>query len=153
MKIPAVAIAAAFAGGILLGLHGFREVSRGMLVLLVCCSATTILLGVISCTKSYLGVAAISSLIAWIELGLMAGCLAESPLPVDHVLNRMARGEINAKSPLRWHGRVSNEPARLPWGYSIDIALSGVDVAGEFSPVQGGIAFGICVERRRSAAG
>jgi hypothetical protein len=38
---------------------------------------------------------------------------------------------------------VSKEPARLPWGYSFDITLSGVDVAGESLPVPGGMPLGL----------
>ena len=49
---------------------------------------------------------------------------------------------MDLKSPLRWHGRLRSEPARLPWGYGIDIDLTGVDAAERYVPVSGGMRLG-----------
>jgi hypothetical protein len=65
MKIPAVAIAAAFLSGILLGLRGLPGASHRMLVALLCCFLATILFGFLSCIKDYLTIGAIGSLAAW----------------------------------------------------------------------------------------
>ncbi len=145
MKIPAVAIAAAFAGGILLGLHGSGArgvVSPGLLVALVVICLSTLLLGVLFTSKNKLGLAGIVSCVAWIELGVLGGWTAQAPVPAEHVLKRVAAGTINLKSPLRWHGRLSSEPAKTPWGYSVEMALSGVEAGGELVPVQGGLRMG-----------
>jgi predicted membrane metal-binding protein len=40
--------------------------------------------------------------------------------------------------PLRWHGRLRDEPARLPWGYAYEVELSGV-YEENFLPASGGL--------------
>src|SRR5205807_6137144 len=42
-------------------------------------------------------------------------------------------------SPLRWHGHLRDEPAKLPWGYGLEIDLSGVEFERASLPVQGGL--------------
>jgi hypothetical protein len=145
MKIPAVAIAAAFAGGILPGLYAIsagRLVTPRFLLLLLCACVTTLCAGFFLNSKNYLNTSATVSLLVWLELGLLAGCTAQPPASAADVLNRVAAGAINLKSPLRWHGRLSSEPAKTPWGYSVDVALSGVEAEGEFLPVRGGLRLG-----------
>jgi competence protein ComEC len=39
-------------------------------------------------------------------------------------------GKINLKTPLRYYGRLADEPEKLPWGVGYDIELSGVDLPG-----------------------
>ncbi|MGB8476242.1 MAG: DNA internalization-related competence protein ComEC/Rec2 [Candidatus Acidiferrum sp.] len=46
---------------------------------------------------------------------------------------------MELKTPLRWHGRLRDEPARLPWGYGYEIELTGVEYEGSFVPVRGGL--------------
>jgi len=36
-------------------------------------------------------------------------------------------GRLSLRAPLRWHGHLRDEPARLPWGYGYEIELSGVE--------------------------
>jgi hypothetical protein len=48
-------------------------------------------------------------------------------------------GKINLKSPLRYYGRLADEPEKLPWGAGYNIELSGVDHEGTFVPASGGL--------------
>jgi hypothetical protein len=73
---------------------------------------------------------------------MLAGCTAQPPLAAQHVLNRVAEGAIHLNSPLRWHGRLSSESAKTSSGYSLDVALSGLEAEGELLPVQGGLRLG-----------
>jgi competence protein ComEC len=70
---------------------------------------------------------------------ILASCAAEQPLPAEHVLTRFAAQEIPQKTPLRWHGMLRDEPSRLPWGYGLDLELSGVETADGYVPVRGGM--------------
>ena len=48
-------------------------------------------------------------------------------------------GRVDLKTPLRWHGRLRDEPARLPWGYGYEIELTGVEYEGSLVPARGGL--------------
>jgi hypothetical protein len=51
-------------------------------------------------------------------------------------------GKIDLKSPLRYYGRLADEPEKLPWGAGYEIELSGVDYEGAFIPASGGLRLG-----------
>jgi len=141
MKIPAVAIAAAFASGILLGRVGSLPTLLPVRGVLAGCFALVFLLLVSSLLLALRGrvsPAAVLSLTSWCGLGVIGIGIASRPLPMEHVLARLAAGEIELKTPLRWHGTLRDEPSRLPWGYGLDLELSGVDTAGRFVPLRGG---------------
>lgn len=71
--------------------------------------------------------AATLSFTCWAGLGYLAACLAQQPLPATHVETRLKAGELDLSAPLRWHGRLRAERARVPWGYSFDVDLSAVE--------------------------
>jgi len=48
-------------------------------------------------------------------------------------------GTVELSTPLRWHGTLRSEPAKLPWGYGIDVDLSGVDEAEQFILLSAGM--------------
>ena len=87
MKLPAVAIAAAFAGGILLGLSHFllpwaaSNPFPALNVLIVCILLAA---GFVLALRNFVCPAAIASLGAWTALGMLAACLAIQPLPPEH---------------------------------------------------------------------
>ena len=145
MKIPAVALAAAFVGGIVLGLQpqiASHINSRLFLMPAILGTAAVVCVALALTLRERLVAAGVFSLACWVALGALAVSVAVRPLSADHVLRRIATGTVELDTPLRWHGRLRSEPARLAWGYAIEIDLSGVDEAEQFIPVSGGLRLG-----------
>ena len=142
MKLPAVAIATAFAGGILLSRSGslpFLLETRSMVALCFAFLFFVLSYSLLLALRGRLWTAAMLSLMGWIGLGTMAMRIADRPLPEEHILTRLSARQIELKTPLRWHGTLRDEPARLPWGYGMDLELAGVDTAGGRVPLVGGM--------------
>lgn len=145
MKAPAVAIAAAFAGGILLGigpLFSVHTAARSFSLFLIAVVCLFLLLGFVSAWRNLLWLSASASLAVWVGLGWLAGWIVARPLPPGHVLSRLATNQIPQKTPLRWQGILRSEPLWLPWGYALDMDLTSVEKAGGFLPVTGGMRVG-----------
>src|SRR6266850_1280344 len=70
---------------------------------------------------SRLFLAAAASLLCWISLGCLGTCVAGQPRPANNVLSLVGQGRIRLGTPLRWHGHLCDEPARLPWGYTNEL--------------------------------
>jgi len=146
MRLPAVAIAAAFACGILLGLHPAIARSAASFVLLfLSCAVIAVLIFIGICFTKFgrLYLAAIASLFSWIVLGFLGVCVAEQPRDPNHVISLVERGRLPQKTPLRWHGKMRDEPTRLPWGYGYEIEISGVEIEGMLQPARGGLRLSI----------
>lgn len=142
MKLPVLAIAAAFASGIALGLHPVmarHAPSPVFLSLLFLMVALFVTAGIVFWKFGRLSIAAAASLLCWIFLGCLGACVAEQPRPTNHILSLLEEGRINLGTPLRWHGDLRDEPARLPWGYGYEIELSGIEFEGELQPTKGGL--------------
>src|SRR5258708_7448499 len=142
MRLPAVAIAAAFASGILLGLHpavARNAASSLLLSVLFVAIAILILTGILLLRMGRLSFATGASLLSWAILGFLGVCVAEQPRSADHVISLVERGLLPLKGPLRWHGNLRDEPTRLPWGYGYEIELSGVEMEGTLHPTRGGL--------------
>jgi len=145
MKLPAVAIAAAFACGIALGLHPTVVSHVTSVVLLSICFVGTVILlalGLGLAKMKRLFPAAIISLLSWTLLGFLAACVTEQPRPANHVMSLLEEKRLSLESPLRWHGRLRDEPARLPWGHGLEVDLARVEYEGATLPVQGGLRVG-----------
>jgi competence protein ComEC len=142
MKLPAVAIAATFAGGIVLGSQHFF-LSRFSAVLglpvLFFFALLAVSFGVGLALKNHLRTAVATSLVSWAVLGMISACVAGQPLPSDHVLTLLNAGRLDLSTPLRWQGRLRDEPRRLPWGYGTDVDLNAVDFNGDSLPLRGGM--------------
>lgn len=142
MRLPAVTIAAAFACGIVLGLHPVvvqRASSATLLLFFFSLTALFILAGVVLVKLDRLLTAATASLLSWVLLGFLGTLIAEQPRSSEHVNSLVEQGRIDLKTPLRWYGHLRDEPARLPWGCGYEIKLSGVAFEGALRPVQGGL--------------
>lgn len=142
MKLPAVAIAAGFAGGIALGLHPLvvpHVTSRFFLATSFALSLTLIVAGLLLAKMERLFPAAVISLSSWASLGFLAACVSEQPRPANHVTSLFEQNRLSLQTPLRWHGRLRDEPAKLPGGYGLEIDLAGVAFEGAAIPVQGGL--------------
>jgi len=57
--------------------------------------------------------------LSWELLGFLGAWVAEQPRPVNHVTSLLEQKPLSLESPLRWHGRLRDEPAKLPWGYGL----------------------------------
>jgi len=142
MKLPAMAITAAFTSGITLGLHPAVARNASSLTLLTCaCLAAALLVGagILLLKFGQLFPAAAASLLTWVLLGFLGAIVAEQPRPADHILSLVEQGRIPLHIPLRWYGRLRDEPARLPWGYGYEIELSGISFKEEPHTTRGGL--------------
>ena len=142
MKLPAVAIAAAFICGIVLGLRPVvanQATPQVFVVAGFAIAASLVIAGILLTRVQRLAVGAALSMSAWIMLGALSAAIAQQPLPRDHVLARLDSGEFDLHTPLRWHGRLRDEPARLPWGYGYEIGLTGVEYQGALLSATGGM--------------
>ncbi len=50
-----------------------------------------------------------------------------------------AAGRLDYSTPLRWHARLRDEPAELPWGVSYDLVLNSVEFEGITIRTTGGM--------------
>ncbi|HET7149941.1 MAG TPA: DNA internalization-related competence protein ComEC/Rec2 [Candidatus Acidoferrum sp.] len=142
MRLPALAIAAAFACGIALGLHPIVAAhASSVLLLSACflCGLVFIVSGFALTRAGLLFSAGAVSLLSWSLLGFLGACVAEQPLPPNHVKSLLAQSRLALQTPLRWHGYLRDEPAKLPWGYGIEVNLAGVEFEGSFVPAHGGL--------------
>jgi hypothetical protein len=75
MKLPALAIATAFALGIACGLNPEivrRSSSHAFIAFLLCSAATSLLIGIVLAVRSRLVIAGLGSLLCWEMLGVAA---------------------------------------------------------------------------------
>src|ERR1700730_12869730 len=145
MKLPALAITPAFALGIACGLNSEiaqHASSHKFIAILLCSAATSLLIGFVFAYRSRVVFAGLVSLLCWVMLGVAGVCIEEQPRRGDHILNLVDAGKINLKSPLRYYGRLADEPEKLPWGSGYDIELSGVEYQGLFITANGGLRLG-----------
>jgi competence protein ComEC len=142
MRLPAVTIAAAFTCGIVLGMHPAvaRNTSSHILLSSFFISiGVLVLTGIILVRIGRVSLASVASILSWVLLGFLGACIAEQPRDADHAISLLEQGRLPLKTPLRWHGRLRDEPARLPWGYGHEIELSGVEFEEALHPARGGL--------------
>jgi len=154
MKLPAVAITAAFACGIVLGLRPSMEQNafpRALLLSAFLVAAILVLAGFILVKLKRLFPAAAVALLSWILVGFLGACVAEQPRSAQHVVSLLEASWLDLKTPLRWHGQLRDEPARLPWGYGYEIELSGVEFEGALRTIRGGLRLSFTPQQGRTA--
>jgi competence protein ComEC len=142
VKLPAVAIAACFLCGIAICLSlipARLAVSRAALASGFLLVAILLLAGVALTAIETLPWATAACAASWIVLGILAAEIAQQPRAADHVLTLADGNALDLHSPLRWHGRLRDEPARLPWGYGYDIELHAVEYQNVLLATQGGL--------------
>lgn len=142
MKLPAVVLAALFAGGVALGLYfPVSQFASSHTFLLSCFLATGCLLlaGLLFLSLHRFSLAASLAVVTWILLGVLGACVGLQPRASDHIITLIDTGHIDLKAPLRWHGTLRDEPARLPWGSGYEIELSSVEYQGRTLMVRGGM--------------
>jgi len=142
MKLPAVAIAAAFACGVALGLWPpvvRLATSHFWLGVGFFAAAFLVVVGVLLLNRMRVGEAAVISGASWMLLGVLGAWISERPLPSTHVVNLIENGRIDLRTPLRWHGTLRDEPTKLPWGYGLEVELAGVEYENTQLTALGGL--------------
>jgi len=155
VRLPAVAIAALFACGIVLGQSPWfaaRVSSHVFLTIGFAGVATLICSGIFLARIGHLFPADTVSVLSWIILGALGAGIANQPRPADYVLSLVEARRLDLKTPLRWHGRLQDEPARLPWGYGYEIELTGVEYEGSLLPARGGLRVSFSESQEQAAA-
>jgi competence protein ComEC len=79
------------------------------------------------------------ALLAWLAVGGFATSVERAAVPANHVTRLIAAGRIDTSEPLRWRGRLREDPLLMPWGRRYEIALEEVDIAGVPTPASGGL--------------
>jgi competence protein ComEC len=102
-------------------------------------AASAVAAGLLLVRRGRLRTALAAALAAWCLVGLAAVALEHAAQPADRVDRLIAVGRLGLSEPLRWRGRLVDDPLRLPWGYRYVIALERVEVAGKYIPVSGGL--------------
>lgn len=142
MRLPAVAIACAFATGIAMGLWpGIAQYQSAPTFLRVAVVAVIVAIAAIYffATRDSWTIAATLSIAVWLVLGLCSATIANQPKPRNYVLNLIDAGAIDLDTSLRWYGTLRDEPAPLPWGVSYEIDLTSVDFEDRSIPIKGGL--------------
>jgi len=142
VKAPAVAVVAAFICGITLGLYApFAKLGQHPARLSTCIAVTAVfaVIGLFLLRYEKLAASAAVSLLCWLSLGVTSAAIAQQPLPSNHITQLLDHNELSLKTPLRWHGVLRDEPARLPWGLGFEIDLRGVEYQGAALPLTGGL--------------
>jgi competence protein ComEC len=130
VKLPALAITAAFGCGIVLGLcPPIVRLASSRLCLAAGFLAAIFML--VACIfllrRSRFGTAAIVSGLGWMVLGTLGAWISAQPLVADHITNLIEVGRVDLHTPLQWRGTLRDEPTKLPWGFGFEIQLSGVE--------------------------
>ena len=142
MRLPAVAITAAFACGVALGLCqpiARLAPSRAWIVGAFLASGFLLVVAIVLLSRSRFNEVAIISGVSWILLGTLAAWISNQPLPATHILSLINTGRIDLHTPLRWHGRLRDEPTKLPWGFGLELELASVDYENSQLSTQGGL--------------
>jgi competence protein ComEC len=98
-----------------------------------------------------LAAAWIFTLVAWLALGGLAASIERFSVPANHVTNLIAAGQLETSEPLRWRGRLRDDPMALPWGHRYEIDLEQVEIGGATLPVSGGLRVNLYRDSRSAA--
>jgi competence protein ComEC len=134
MRLPALWVAAAFCGGILIATRYASSPKPWLAV-----GVAAISLGFVFAYRGYTRSGWAAALVAWVALGGLGGSLERAAVSVNHVTRLLAAGKIDTTEPLRWRGRLREDPERLPWGYRYEIDLEQVESEGTIVPITGGL--------------
>ncbi|MGH9740284.1 MAG: ComEC/Rec2 family competence protein [Candidatus Acidiferrales bacterium] len=134
MKLPALWIAAAFAAGIAITLRWPGDLRAWLIVTIAAIAAA-----VVTLWRGRMVTAWALALVAWIAIGGLAFGIERASVPANHVTRLIAAGRLDLSEPLRWRGRLRDDPLSLPWGRRYEIDLEQVEIAGAYVPVQGGL--------------
>ncbi|HEY6385016.1 MAG TPA: DUF4131 domain-containing protein [Candidatus Acidoferrum sp.] len=116
------------------------------------CATTLTCSGIFLTRSGHLFPVATVSVLSWIILGALGTGIANQPWPADYVLSLVEAGRLELKTPQRWHGRLRDEPARLPRGVGYEIELMGVEYEAALIPARGGLRVSFSESPEQAAA-
>ncbi len=134
MKLPALWIAASFAAGI-----GMITRWPHQPLMYAAVAALAILAGSILIWRRLLFASAICAVAAWTALGGLALAIEQAAVPPNHVTRLIAANQIDLTEPLRWRGRLREDPLVMPWGRRYEIDIEQVESGGEILTASGGL--------------
>jgi competence protein ComEC len=134
VKLPVLWLVAAFAAGI-----GLAHLWPESLPLSFASAALAILISAVLLWQGHVALAWTLALAAWVALGATATRLERAAVPANHVTRLLAAGRLDISNPVRWRGRLREDPMALPWGRRYEIDLEQAEEAGEIVPVSGGL--------------
>jgi len=111
MRLVALWIAAAFAAGI-----GAAHRWPGSLAPWFAAALLVLVAGGVFVWRDRVRTAGACALVAWAALGGLAMTLERAAVPANHVTGLLAAGQLDLSEPLRWQGRLREDPMALPWG-------------------------------------
>ncbi|MGB6877608.1 MAG: DNA internalization-related competence protein ComEC/Rec2 [Candidatus Acidiferrales bacterium] len=135
MKLPALWLALAFASGIMAS----GVVAKGFMFWVV---ASIVAIAAGLCVTFFAKpsvVAGSLALAAWFALGGLAAQLERTNVSQDDAAILVTRGVLETKEPLRWAGRLREDPESTPLGWRYTIDLQSVEETGRTLPVHGGL--------------
>lgn len=95
--------------------------------------------GFVSLRRNRLWPAWALALAAWFFAGALAASLERAAQSANRVDLLVDSGRLDLSQPLRWQGRLRDDPLRLPWGYRYEISLKRVEFEGRLLPISGGM--------------
>lgn len=134
MKLPALWIAVALASGICIA---SRWPEKPLLSAVAV--ALAILAGSFHLWRGRVPAAAVCAVAAWIALGSLALGIERAAVPANHVTRLIAENRIDLTEPLRWRGRLREDPLVMPWGRRYEIDVEQVEAAGQTLTASGGL--------------
>jgi competence protein ComEC len=135
VKLPALWLALAFSSGIAVS----RFVGGGASLWF---TASVLAIAVGLCLALFARpsfVAGIFALAAWFALGGLALQFQRRDVRSNDVVALISRGGLDTKEPLRWTGRLREDPVSTPLGWRYTIDLQTVEQSGHSFPVRGGL--------------
>lgn len=135
MKLPALWIFLAFASGVLAS----RAVP-GPTIFWLAASLCAVLAGIcVVLFSKQMSIAAALALAAWFSLGNLGAQLEGRDVPSNDVARLIAERQLDISEPLRWFGRLRDDPEVTPLGWRYLLDLQGVEKLGRVLPVTGGL--------------
>jgi competence protein ComEC len=138
MKLPSLFPVAFFAGGILLSIR-LRQSSFLSPRLCVLAVLLFLLFSSLALRRNWIFSAMLFAAGAWLSLGLAASTLERASVPTNLSSALIQSGKLDARTALRWRGRLRSDPLELPWGTRYELSLEEVETSAGARPVSGGL--------------
>lgn len=134
MKLPALWIFLAFASGVLV------SAAAGSAIVWLIAALCAIVAGIcVALLTKQTVIAALLALAAWFALGSLGAHLERCDIRSNDVAQLISNKQLDISEPLRWFGRLRDDPEATPLGWRYVLDLQGVEKLGRVLPVTGGL--------------